>query len=183
MSSSKGKNKFSAKKQSNKGREHNPEHIPLLRYGPDTNHLQWCKKIEGVGNLKYGSFASDVCRYGNFGLPEEVDEGDYNLESVAQLVKYKNEVKEYNRELKAVKEKKSKFYFFMWENMSNESQDAVKRRSDYDEFHARDPLRLWIAIKESHGVQDVYLNEAMVNLRNCLRNCRRGDNEPISEIV
>ena len=185
MSSSKGKStkKFSAKKQSNKGREHNPEYVPMLRYGPDTNHLQWCKKIEGVGNLKYGSFASDVCRYGNFGLPDEVDEGDYDLESAAQLVQYKNEIKEYNRELKAVKEKKSKLYFFMWENMSNESQDAVKRRPDFVEFHTRDPLRLWNAIKESHGVNDAYLNEAMVkmDLRNRLRNCRQGDNESISE--
>ena len=124
MSSSKGKSnkKFSAKKQSKKGREHNPEYVPMLRYGPDTNHLQWCKKIEGVGNLKYGSFASDVCRYGNFGLPDEVDEGDCDLESAAQLVQYKNEIKKYNRELKAMKEKKSKLYFSMWENMSKESQ-------------------------------------------------------------
>ena len=116
MSSSKGKStkKFSAKKQSNKGRDHNPEYVPMLRYGPDTSHLQWCKKIEGVGDLKYGSFASDVCRYGNFGLPEEVDD----LESTAQLLQYKNEIKEYNKELKAVKEKKSKLYFFMWENLS-----------------------------------------------------------------
>ena len=62
MSSSKGKStkKFSAKKQSNKGREHNPEYVLMLRYGPDTNHLQWCKKMEGVGNLKYGSFAGEV---------------------------------------------------------------------------------------------------------------------------
>ena len=36
---------------------------------------------------------------------------------------------------------------------------------------------------ESHGVNDAYLNEAIVkmDLRNPLRNCRQGDNEPISE--
>ena len=67
--------------------------------------------------------------------------------------------------------------------MSPESKDVVKRRAEYDEFHGRDPLQLWAAIKETHGVNNVYQDDDMIrmDLRAKLNACRHGDNESITD--
>ena len=103
----------------------------MLPYSPDSNHLQWCKEIEGVGNLKYGSFASDVA---TSDCQKKLRPETTTSSRQQELIQYQNEVAGYNYELKAAKEKMPKLYFFMWEHMSSVFQDAVKSRPDFEEF-------------------------------------------------
>ena len=161
----------------------NPSWVPMLTYGPESNLLAWSKRIEKVGSVKYGPLASNICRLGDYGLPEDINPEDYDLENPAHLVQFKSAVRQYDKEMAKIVDNKVHFYYFMDTHMSLESQEAIKRRQDYGEFHGRCPLALWNAIKETHGVNEAYQDEVMMrmDLRKKMKKCRQSDFETITE--
>jgi len=158
--------------------------VPLLMYGEKSNLLLWMKRLEIVASQKFGKLAMNVLRTNDYGIPEppDVEEYDQNPGGFG-VIQYREDLREYRRDLNKIIDNKVEFYYFMYGRLSAESVDAIKRRPDFEEFHGQDPLALWMAVKESHGVNENYQDEVMMrmDLRKKLKQCRQSDFESITD--
>jgi len=57
------------------------------------------------------------------------------------------------RVIERMKNNKANLYGFILSRLSNESMDEVKRHEDFNDFNStKDPLELWLAVKQIHRV-------------------------------
>jgi len=62
-------------------------------------------------------------------------------------------LKERVRVIERMKNNKANLYGFILSRLSNESMDEVKRHEDFNDFNStKDPLELWLAVKQIHRV-------------------------------
>lgn len=157
--------------------------VPILTYGEQSNLLEWTKRTLIVASQKYSDLATNVIMNSDYGLPEVPDAADYDFATPVGAIQYKSDLDDYKRDLRKIVYHKKEFYFFLFGNLSSESVDAIKRRPNYEEFHGKDPLALWMAVKETHGVNENYQDEVMMrmDLRKKLKQCRQSDFESIVE--
>jgi hypothetical protein len=154
-----------------------------LTYGEKSNLLRFSKLALTIASRKFGKLAVNVLKNLDYGLPELPDRADYEDGGMLGVAQYQEDLREYHTELRKVTDKKAELYYFVWGWLSPESEDAVKRRPDYDEFDGVDPLALWNAIRETHGVNENYQDEVMMRMdtRKKLKNCRQDDFESITD--
>ena len=158
--------------------------MTVLNHGEESNLLTWQKCVLTVGGQKFGILATNVIKHSAYNLPDIPEVDDYlHLPEGFGVAQFTAAMREYQSDFRKISEKKPEFYWFMWGHMSPESMDAVKRRPNFEEFEGVDPLALWTAIKETHGVNETYQDEVMMrmDLRKKLKNCRQSDFEAITD--
>mmetsp|Transcript_16522 Transcript_16522/g.27588 ORF Transcript_16522/g.27588 Transcript_16522/m.27588 type:complete len:199 (+) Transcript_16522:194-790(+) len=139
--------------------------MTVLDHGEESNLLTWQKCVLAIGGQKYGVMVTNVIKNSDYQLPEPPNIDDYaHLVEAYGVAQFQADIKEYQREFTKLSGKKAEFFWFMWAHMSPESMDAVKRRPNFDEFEGRDPLALWLAIKETHGINETYQDEVMMRM-------------------
>ena len=119
-------------------------------------------------------------------VPDEVDESLFNLQNDPNgviksclLESQKARIKE----IADMKRDRQAMYPFIFSKLSRESEDAVKRHDDYEEFNkVKDVLDLWLAIKSTHLVSTASRVDAVIRkaARDDYFKCKQGEYESIS---
>jgi len=130
--------------------------MTILNHGEESNLLTWQERVWIIGSQKFGILVTNVIKNSDYQLPDaapNVEDYTHMVEAFG-VAKYEVDLQDYRYNVRKISEKKSEFYWFMWAHMSPESMYAVKSHcpNNFDEFEGRDPLALWMAIKETHGV-------------------------------
>ena len=160
--------------------------VPRLRYGRDTNLLIFKQKLGIKAMQLYGNLARfiETDQYyeperpdpSHYELGEDDDPHGFNREEFRALLK------EYTAEKAQMNRNKPQIYAFIYSYLSNESVDEVKKHERYAEFHlAKDPLELWLAIKETHKTGSTATNATVsrLEIRQRYKNLAMGKLESI----
>jgi len=144
------------------------EAVPVLKYGPFNNWIEFKKKLSIAALHKYG-------RLGGI-----IDEEEYDVPKPISFANYdsttdphgfiKSEIKETIKErmsiIRKMEQDRPNLYGFMLSKMSAESEDEFKRHKDYTTINEKkDPLDLWLALKELHLVTTISKNSAVILLQ------------------
>ena len=132
-----------------------PEHVPTLRYGANSNFATFKQRLVVVGMQKYGDLARLV-ELDKYYEPDAINPEDFDLEDDpygVNLDLMKDKTKTRGRLIDKMRNDRSAFYSFMVDHLSHESMDAVKLLDEYELMNrTKDPLLLWLAIKQTHKV-------------------------------
>jgi hypothetical protein len=127
--------------------------VPTLRYGPDNNFLRLKEALSTAAVEKYGALGKLIELGGAWKKPPP-NPADYNLSEDphgVNLDAYKQDCKEYRKMLMKHSENEPKLYATIYDKLSVESLDEVKRHQSFIEFNRnKDPLELWLAIAKLH---------------------------------
>ena len=109
--------------------------VPILRYGANTNLATFKQKLVAEGMERYGDLARLI----------ELDPHGFNAEDMKDARKARAKL------INEMKANRTAFYAFIYNHLSNESIDAIKLTPEYDKINStKDPLLLWLAVKETH---------------------------------
>jgi len=162
--------------------------VPILKYGPSNNWVDFKKKMaiaccEHYGDL--GKIIEDEYYY----IPPNLDQDDYGLfdptsdplgiNKAALLEAVKNRIKKIDR----MKDDRPSLYAFIFSKLSRESEDEIKRTDKYGAWSKeRDPLSLWLALKDLHLITTISKNSAVIRTQAIedYHSCRMQDFEKLS---
>jgi len=100
--------------------------------------------------------------------PEEPNVDDYKLDADPygiERARYVEDVKDYRKEMKEMKENRPKLYGLITQYLSEESRSEIKRQEKYEEIdEAADPEGLWKLVEETHMVNSISKVEAVTKL-------------------
>ena len=158
--------------------------VPILRFGPDNNFSKFRERLARAAMETYGDLGR-LIEDDQYYEPVAPNLANYNLEDDdhgVHLSDYKEARRLYLKEVVEMKRNWPNLYTMMLGKLSLESLEEIKRCADYVVFHkAKDPLKLWMAIKGTHLVGAVSLVDAVVskNARDAYSQCRQGAYESI----
>ncbi len=159
------------------------DEIPILRYGPDNNFHKFKEKLSRVALERYGNMATFIETDKEYDVPA-VDTSLYPNRATDDVEKalYLEECKLRVKELAKIREEKPKLYAMIISRLSHESSDELKRHPKYAVFNStKDPVQLWLAVKELHLVATTSKVEGAIKAaaRYNYTNCKQGPYESI----
>ena len=105
---------------------------------------------------------------GKYYEPEEPDPTDYDMVNDPMGVNRANfidDMKEYRKELIRMRNERPKLYALIYQYLSEESQEEIKRSDKFDAIdEATDPLGLWLLIEATHKVNTISKVKAVTKL-------------------
>jgi len=129
--------------------------VPILQFGSGNNFNVFKEKLALVALEKFGDLARLV-ETDEYWEPRALNVTEYNPdEDPHGFIKLQvNELlKERVRVIEIMKNNKANLCGFILSKLSNENMDEVKRHEDFDDFNStKDPLELWLAVKQIHRV-------------------------------
>ena len=164
------------------------EAVPILRYGPSNNWIDFTKKVSLAACEHYGDLGKliDDEKYYE---PAEIDQKDYGpideksdpygIRKTSLLEAVKSRIKKIDR----MKDDRPSLYAFIMSKLSRESEDELKRTTNYYVWSVeRDPLQLWLSLKSLHLITTLSKNSAIVRAQAIedYHNCRMQDFEKLS---
>ena len=126
------------------------EAVPTLTFGPNTNWLEFKKRISIAIGDKYGML-NNIIEEGKYyihPLPvEDMSITDPNIRAEVHKDAFKNRQKA----IEKMNLVRPNVYNYIRSKLSAESEDELKRHKDYSVFHKeQDPLNAWKALEEIH---------------------------------
>ena len=163
--------------------------VPMLRIGGTTgSNWDYFKRkmsvacMESVGNL--GRLIDDEAYYVP-PLVVDADFGSLNPASDPHGIRKAMLLKEYegrHKEIRKMKEDRTKMYAYIYSKLSKESQDEVARDASFATIEAeRDPLKLWMLLKTTHMVATISKVPGIIkkSARSEYEKCKQGEFESI----
>jgi hypothetical protein len=132
-----------------------PEEVPILTYGPNNNFAKFKEALVSKALWTYGDLGRliDASQYYS---SEPPDQGDYDLVNDPyglNRATFLEQQKLYMRHWEDMINDRPKLYAMIWQYLSQESKEEVKRSADYEIIkNTRDAQGLWQVIKETHKV-------------------------------
>ena len=133
------------------------EAIPILKYGPGNNWIEFKKRMAIAATEKYRNLGRIIEQEVYYVPPEITFDpttldpaiDPFGINKAAVLEQVKERLKQIDR----MREDRPSLYAFIMSKLSRESEDELKRHDNYATFHEeQNPLELWKAIKELHLV-------------------------------
>jgi hypothetical protein len=127
--------------------------VPQLKYGGGNNFDLFKKRVaiaclERYKNL--GRLIVDERYY----VPPLIDAADYNLAKdpyEVEKVRFRENHKRRDKEIDDMKVDRPSMFAYLISKLSKESLDEIQGHKDWKSIDSeRDPLRLWLTIKECH---------------------------------
>ena len=164
MSSQKNNNKSRSKKPGQRKpfspAKHPDTGIVYLTHGRNSNLMQFQREMVTKCNQKFGDL-TEVITDDSYPDPEEPDPEQYQLGR--NLDPHGINRARFDTRVKAAEKQRTKYdldkrpmFGFIWEHLSRESADKLRRRPDFDSWNNVDPLRLWREIKATHGMNQEF---------------------------
>ena len=147
------------------------EAVPMLRYGPSNNWIEFRKRVSIAAVEHYGKLGSCIEQESYYN-PPPIDHDKYgpydevNDPLGANKALLFEKIKARERIIEKLESDKDNLYGFIMSKLSDSSMDELKRHKDYDKINnKKDPLRLWMALKELHLVTTSSKVGAIVRLQ------------------
>ena len=141
-----GRGNFSNKRES----LNSDEAVPMLKYGPSGNYDLFKKKMITACLEKYkhlGRIIEEEAYY----KPPDIDRNEFDLKDEFDKVRLLEKYKTRDKEIRKLEEDRPSLYAYIMSKISKESRDEVEQHADYITLNqAKDPLLLWVAIRETH---------------------------------
>ena len=155
-----GRSEYQTKKK-------DPEEIPVWNTDLLTISQNLKKAVSKKALKDYGNLGK-LIKLGKYYEPEEPDITEYDLENDSMGVNKANfmeDMKEYRKELMRMRHDRPKLYALIYQYLSEESQEEIKRSDKFDTIdEATDPLGLWLLIEETHKVNLISKVEAVTKM-------------------
>lgn len=124
---------------------HERDRIPILRYGPNNNLLQFKRAIIVKAGERFGDLAKTLETLEYYVTPE-IDQTQFDLVNDPHginLMTLKEKIKNRLKKEDAMRDDRHNLYSFIYSHLSEESIDEIKQLVDYAEIdEAKDPLEL-----------------------------------------
>ena len=143
--------------------------VPILCYGLENNFQRFKERLAAEALKDYGDLGL-IIETERYYDPPAVDVSDYDLTPAGDphggnKILYYEALKSRASEIKKMREKRTSLYASIWQKLSAESVDEVKRHADYTTFNEqKDPLALWKAISSTHKVYTTSKVDAIIKL-------------------
>ena len=128
--------------------------MPILKFGTNTNYTIFKEKLSTACVEKYGHLGK-LIELDEYWEPAAIVPSNYtNTDAAIQQVltlELAEDVKERKRILAKMNNDKPNMYGYIFSKLSTESEQEVRRHTDYDIFSVEKyPKGLWNAITEKH---------------------------------
>lgn len=160
------------------------EKIPTLKYGPNTNLLQFKRAIIIKAGELFGDLARSLETLEYYVSPE-IDEQEYDLDNDPHginIMTLKEKIKNRIKKEDKMKDDRHNLFCFIYSYLSEESIDEIKQCDDYEEAdNDKDPLGLWKLILSTHMITENTIDQAMIrrNAWEQYNNCKQTEHESI----
>jgi hypothetical protein len=161
-----------------------PDAIPILKYGPSNNFMQFKEALSKKALLEFGKLGK-LINQGFIVMPDLLDRDTYGLDDDTDglnKLDYLEDMKQYRSEVSDYKRDKPKLYALILKYLSDESLEAVQKEAGWTTVEAdADPEMLWQLVELKHKVHSSSKVEAVMKLaaRNQLASTRQGAFESI----
>jgi len=126
------------------------EAVPTLSFGPNTNWLEFKKRISISIGDKYGMLNSIIEEGNYYDYPAATRDTSITDQTLQDEL-YKDALKNRQKNVENAILVRPNVYNYIRSKLSVESEDELKRHRDYNTIHkAQDPLELWKALEEIH---------------------------------
>jgi hypothetical protein len=136
-------------------RKKDPEGLPSLTFGPNNNFAKFKEALASKALRDYGDLGR-LIESGHYYVPVPPDPDDYDLiNDLYQLnhAMFLEQQKLYMKHQEDMVNQRPKLYAMIWQYLSQESKDEVKRSQEYEQMkETRDVEKLWQTIEETHKV-------------------------------
>jgi hypothetical protein len=141
------------REQSSKKKD--PEQLPILTFGPNNNFAKFKEALATKALREYGDLGR-LIESGHYYVPDLPDPDDYDLVTDPYQLNramFLEQQKLFMKHQEDMVNQRPKLYAMIWQYLSQESKDEVKRSADYEQMkESRDVEKLWQTIQETHKV-------------------------------
>jgi len=142
------------------------EAVPVLIFGPNNNWIDFSKMMCIAAGHSYGRL-SDIIDQGSYYVPRMPTPDMSIIDSTLRDKDFESDLKERSKSFNRLEENKPMLYMFILSKISVESEDELKRHTNYPTFSVeKDPLELRKALEELHRTTTVSKNAEFV-LQQC----------------
>ncbi len=175
-------------KSSSGERTSESEGITKLSYGHGNNFLQFTREFSRAAERKYYKLAL-IFTTGKYHVypPVDVEQFEFNgnaLQKRQAELNYSDAIKVRSQNVNRMEEDKLPLFTFILDNLSPESEDAVKQQDGWQvAFEARDPLALWKLVEATHiyGTTSIQKEMVKTTARKNYQGVKQGPFESIVE--
>jgi hypothetical protein len=132
-----------------------PEEVPILTFGPKNNFAKFKESLSNKALREYGDLGR-LIDAGQYYTPIPPDPDDYDLDNDPYGLNCQTFLKQqklYMRHCEEMVNNRPKLYAMIWQYLSQESKEEVKRSENYEVIkNTRDAQGLWNTIEETHKV-------------------------------
>jgi hypothetical protein len=132
-----------------------PEEVPILTFGPNNNFAKFKEALSSKALREYGDLGR-LIEAGTYYSGDPPDQNDYDLNNDPHGLNqatFLEQQKLYMRHWEDMINDRPKLYAMIWQHLSQESKEEVKRSVDYEVIkNTRDAQQLWQVIEETHKV-------------------------------
>jgi hypothetical protein len=132
-----------------------PEEVPILTFGHNNNFAKFKEALASKALRTYGDLGR-LIDAGQYYSAEPPNPSDYDLENDPYGLNHAmflEQQKLYMRNWEDMINDRPKLYAMIWQYLSQESKEEVKRNADYEIIkNTRDAQGLWQIIEETHKV-------------------------------
>jgi hypothetical protein len=132
-----------------------PEEVPILTFGPNNNFAKFKEALASKALRTYGDLGR-LIDAGQYYSAEPPGPSDYDLVNDPyglNRATFLEQQKLYMRHWEDMINDRPKLYAMIWQYLSQESKEEVKRNADYEIIkNTRDAQGLWQIIEETHKV-------------------------------
>jgi hypothetical protein len=132
-----------------------PEEVPILTFGPNNNFAKFKEALASKALREYGDLGR-LINSGTYYAAEPPEQEDYDPVNDPYRLKratFLEQQKLYMRHWEDMINDRPKLYAMIWQHLSQESKEEVKRSVDYEVIkNTRDAQALWQVIEETHKV-------------------------------
>ena len=161
------------------------EAVPTLTFGPSNNWIDFSKKMALAAGDRFGRLG-DIIEQKVYTVPPLPVADMSIVNSTMRDEVLKSDFRERAKLLSKIDSEKPMLYAFIVSKLSVDSEDELKRHVNYATFNtSKDPLQLWLALKQLHLVTTVSKNAAFV-LRQAEKDfmvCTQGEYEKIQGAI
>ena len=138
------------------------EAVPTLIYGPSNNWIEFSKKMSLAAGDRFGRL-SDIIDHGTYYVPPLPVPDISIVDSAMRDKVLEADYRERSKVVMKQETDKAMLYAFIVSKLSLESEDELKRHSNYSTLHAsKDPSDLWKALQQLHLTNTISKNAAFV---------------------
>jgi hypothetical protein len=128
-----------------------PEQLPILTFGPNNNFAKFKEALASKALREYGDLGR-LIESGHYYTPNPPDPDDYDLvvdPYQPNRAMFLEQQKLFMKHQEDMVNQRPKLYAMIWQYLSQESKDEVKRSAEYEQIkETRDVEKLWQVIEE-----------------------------------
>jgi hypothetical protein len=117
-------------------RKKDPEELPILTFGPNNNFAKLKETLASKALREYGDLGR-LIESGHYYVPVPPDPDDYDLLNdpyQLNLAMFLEQQKLYMKHQEDMVNQRPKLYAMIWQYLSQESKDEVKRSQEYEQM-------------------------------------------------